>query len=312
MRAFAVRSFGEAPEILDLPVPTDDGGILIRVTYAGVNPVDYKLLDRLGGGKTFPFVLGADFAGVVEEVPEGETKLHAGDRVFGIARNHGAYAEYTSVTPDKQTEPFAQIPDGITDEQASALPIAALTALASLDRLQTGPNQILVVMGATGALGGYAVQMAHSRGAHVIATVHGDVDEARSLGADEVYDAKIVDVPNAVRADHPDGVDAVLDLVSDGEAIVRDTLMLKPGGSLVSTIHVADIDWFADHKITAYNVGLNEEPASSPNGLLQVAHMLAEGAITARVRSIYDLEDASTALAGVRHGGIHGKVIIRL
>src|ERR1700693_1739902 len=99
MRAFAVRSFGEAPAIQDLPIPAADGAFLIRVRYAGVNPVDYKLVDRLTPTSAYPFVLGADFAGVVERVPNGERDLHTGDRIFGMARKHGAYDEYTAVAP---------------------------------------------------------------------------------------------------------------------------------------------------------------------------------------------------------------------
>ena len=122
MRAFAVRSFGEAPAIHELPIPAVDGAFLIRVRYAGVNPIDYKLLERLTATSTYPFVVGMDFAGVVERVPKGERELRAGDRVFGTARTHGAYAEYTAVAPSVKTEPLARTPDDVTDEQAAALP----------------------------------------------------------------------------------------------------------------------------------------------------------------------------------------------
>src|ERR1700684_4258523 len=128
MRAFAVRSFGEAPAILDLPIPAIEGAILIRVKFAGVNPIDYKLVERLTAASTFPFVLGADFAGVVESVPSGERDFRVGDRIFGMARTHGAYVEQTAVVPGAKTEPLAHIPDGITDEQAAALPIPGVSA----------------------------------------------------------------------------------------------------------------------------------------------------------------------------------------
>jgi NADPH2:quinone reductase len=92
MRAFTVQRFGEAPAIHDVPIPSADGAFLVRVRYAGVNPVDYKLLDGLTATSTYPFVMGIDFAGVLERVPAEERDLHAGDRVFGMARTHGAYA----------------------------------------------------------------------------------------------------------------------------------------------------------------------------------------------------------------------------
>ena len=186
MRAFAVRRFGEAPAIQYFPIPVASDALLIRVRYAGVNPFDYKVLDRLTPASRYPFVLGTDFAGIVERVPAGASEFRAGDHVFGIARTHGSYAEYTALTSG---ESLAAPPEGVNDEQAGGLPLAGITALGSLELLKIGANQRLVVMGATGVVGGYAVQMARSRGAHVIATVRGDVDEARLLGADEVYDA---------------------------------------------------------------------------------------------------------------------------
>jgi NADPH:quinone reductase len=167
-------------------------------------------------------------------------------------------------------------------------------------------------MGATGGVGGYAVQMAHSRGAHVLATVRGDVDEARRLGAEEVYDSRAVDVIDALRADHPDGVDAVLDLVNGSDAIRRDAEIIRPGGHLVSTIFAADEAWFAQRHITAHNHATNTNPLVSPQGLATVVQMLAEGTITARIGSTVDLAGAAQVLADLRGGGLRGKAVIRL
>jgi NADPH:quinone reductase len=133
MRAFAVQSFGEAPAIQEPPIPAADGALLIRVKCAGVNPIDYKLVEQLTAASPYPFVMGIDFAGVVERVPQEEHDFRVGDRIFGMARTHGAYAEYTVVAPGVNTEPLARIPDGVTDEQAAALPIAGITALRSLE-----------------------------------------------------------------------------------------------------------------------------------------------------------------------------------
>jgi NADPH:quinone reductase-like Zn-dependent oxidoreductase len=99
MRVFAVRSFGEPASVQDLPIPADDGAVLIRVRFAGVNPLDSNLLGRLTAASPYPFVVGVDFAGVAERVPPGDHGLQAGDRVFGMARRHGSYAEYTAVSP---------------------------------------------------------------------------------------------------------------------------------------------------------------------------------------------------------------------
>jgi NADPH2:quinone reductase len=312
MRAFAVQSFGEPPSVHDLPVPAADGTVLIRVRFAGVNPLDSNLLGRLGAASSYPFVVGIDFAGVVERVPAGDHGLQAGDRVFGMARTHGSYAEFTAAAPGATLEPVARIPDGVTDDQAAALPIPATTALRTIDLLEVTAGQHVVVMGATGGVGGYAVQMARSRGAHVIATVRGDADEARRLGAEEVYDSQAGDVIAALRAAHPDGVDAVLDLVNGPDVIRRDAEVIRPAGRLVSTIFAADEGWFAQRQITAHNHASNANPLISPQGLVTVAQMLADGKITARIRSTADLDAAGEILDELRHGGLRGKAVIRL
>ena len=300
MRAFAVRNFGEAPALYELSIPSANNAFLIRVTYAGINPLDNILVERLAATSKYPFVLGIDFAGIVERAPAGELSLGTGERIFGMARTHGAYVEYTAVAPGVKTEPLARIPDGVTDEQAAALPIAAITALRSLELLGVTPGQRLVVMGATGAVGGYTVQMARDRGVHVIATVRGDVDEARRLGAEEVYDAEAAHVIDALRASHPDGVEAVLDLVNGSSVIRRDAEILKPGGGLVSTRYAADEEWFAERQITAVNIATLTNPLSSPQGLAKVARMLAHGTITARIHSIIQHYSAGPHRRGVR------------
>jgi NADPH:quinone reductase len=312
MRAFAVQHFGSAPALLDLPVPADPAAILIRVKFAGVNPIDYKLVERLTADAKYPFVLGADFSGVVERVPAGEREFRVGDRIFGMARTHGSYAEFTSVPPAAKLEPLAHIPDDVSDEQAAALPIPGVTALGSLEWLGLAAGQRLVVMGATGAVGGFAVQMGRARGLHVLATVRGDAGEATRLGAEEVYDTKSADVIAALRKAHPDGVDGILDLVSSPDAINADATILKPGGRLVSTIYSADEKWFAERKISAHNIAGNANPSSTPDGLNQIARMLAEGTITARVQSTVPLESAGDILDKLRKGGLRGKALIKL
>jgi NADPH:quinone reductase-like Zn-dependent oxidoreductase len=311
MRAFAVRDFGEGASVQDLPVPAADDGVLIRVRYAGVNPLDNNLLGRLTADSSYPFVVGIDFAGVAEHVPAGRGELRVGDRVFGMARTNGSYAEYTAVALTAATEPMAPIPDGVADDQAAALPTSALTALRTVDLLEVMPGQHVVVMGATGGVGGYAVQIARHRGAHVIATVRGDADEARRLGAEEVYDSQAVDPIEALPADHPGGVDAVLDLVNGPEAIRRDAEIIRRGGRLVSTIFAADEAWFAERQIWAHNHATSQNPLVSPRGLTAVARLLAEGTITARIRSTVPLADAGQVLEELQHGGLGGKAVIR-
>jgi NADPH2:quinone reductase len=312
MRAFAVRKFGEPAAIHEMPKPEAQGTFLIRVTYAGVNPIDYKTIDRLTAASRFPLIVGADFAGVIERTPASERDLHVGDRVFGMAQSHGAYAQYTSLSPSGTTDPLARIPEGVPDEQAAALPIPGMTALQSLNLLEVSAGQHVVVIGATGGVGGFAVQMARARGAHVIATVRSDVDEARRLGAEEIYDSKTGDVLQAIHNSHPAGVDAVLDLINGPKEISRDAEILKPDGKLVSTIYAADESWFAQRKITAHNIVGKTNPLATPLGMTELARMLSAGTITARIRITVDLNDAPQVLDKLRHGELHGKAVIRI
>ena len=134
MRAYAVERFSAVHEIFGPPRPAAADGYVVRVTYAGVNPLDYKLVDGLTLQSSYPFVVGVDFAGVVESVPSGERDLRAGDRVFGIARTDGSYAEYTAVPSHGKAEALARIPDTVADDQAAALPMAGITALEHEDR----------------------------------------------------------------------------------------------------------------------------------------------------------------------------------
>jgi NADPH:quinone reductase-like Zn-dependent oxidoreductase len=291
------------------------------VSYAGVNPVDFQLVDQLTPGSSFPFVIGVDVAGLVERVPAHETGLNVGDRVFGMARSHGSYAEYTAVPLGAATEPLARIPDSIPDDQAAALPVAAVAALGSLELLGLAAGESLVVLGAAGAVGGYAVQMAVARGARVLATVRGEADaeQGRRLGAEAVYDVEAVDAVGALRESCPGGVDAVLDIVNGRADVNRDAEFLKRGGRLVSTVFGADVEWFAERQISAYNIvghatpfGGTPNPRQSPQGLAEVARMLAARTITSRIGLTAELDEAHTLLETLRNGSLHGKAVIRV
>jgi NADPH:quinone reductase len=182
-----------------------------------------------------------------------------------------------------------------------------------LDLLHVERGQTIVVMGAAGGVGGFAVQIAKARGARVIATVRGDVDEARRLGATEVYDTKTGgNVIDLIRASNPRGVDAVLDLVNGKDTIGQDAGILKSGGRLASTIFAADEAWFKERNIVAGNVGRAPNPKVSSEGLTELAGMLANSVITARIGLTVDLDGVPKMLDELRKGAIHGKAVIRL
>jgi NADPH2:quinone reductase len=113
MRALAILRLGDRPSVQEISAPPADDATLIRVTYAGVNPVDYKRIDQLNAASAFPFVVGLDFAGIIERVSADRPDLNVGDRVFGIARAHGSYAQYTAVSSHLQGDALVRIPPGV-------------------------------------------------------------------------------------------------------------------------------------------------------------------------------------------------------
>jgi NADPH:quinone reductase-like Zn-dependent oxidoreductase len=310
MKAIVIEHRGESGALVDIPIPSPAAHeILVRVTAAGVNPVDWKRLDRTD--ETFPFVLGQDFAGVVSRPGDRVTKYREGERIFGIADEHGTYAEYTIVSEDGSEGPVAKIPDGIGDADAAALPTAGLTALASLDTLGVEKGTTLLILGASGGVGGFAVQIARSRGAHVIGTGSSTSEAfARSLGVDEFIAYDRQNVVETVKATHPNGVDAVLDLVDDPDAIKETAGVLRDGGAIVSTIRSADINWFAQRNIRAVNIGVPQTPEFSHAGLRTLLRLLEQGAINVVIAAERPLAEATAALDESKSGTVNGKIVI--
>jgi NADPH:quinone reductase-like Zn-dependent oxidoreductase len=196
LKAFVYGKYG-SPDVLELreidrPVVTDDG-VLVRIRAASVNPVDWHTLTgmpylvRMEAGLRKPKseVLGVDFAGRVEAVGRNVTQFRSGDDVFG-ARS-GAFAEYVCVREDRGV---VLKPANVTFEEAAAVPVAAVSALQGLrDKGQIQPGQKVLINGASGGVGTFAVQIAKSFGAEVTGVCStGNVDIARSIGADHVID----------------------------------------------------------------------------------------------------------------------------
>jgi NADPH:quinone reductase-like Zn-dependent oxidoreductase len=200
MRAVGIRRYGP-PEVLEpleveRPEPGSDG-ILIRVAAAGVNPADCLL--RSGGlrfvaRQKMPFVPGADVAGVVEAVGPGVTRFRAGDPVYAMLPNTagGGYAEYAVATEGT----VAVMPPGLAFEEAAGVPLASLTALQALrDEANLAAGNHVLVNGASGGIGTFAVQISHAMGARVTAVASGrSADLVSGLGADEFLDYTREDV----------------------------------------------------------------------------------------------------------------------
>jgi NADPH:quinone reductase-like Zn-dependent oxidoreductase len=190
MKAIRLHEYGAADTLRyeEVAPPTaGPGQVVVRVHAASYNPIDSKLASgylHQFRPLTFPWIPGSDFAGIIAAVGKGVASLLPGQAVYGTCSGGGAYAEYVvaeAATPKPATLSFAE---------AASVPVVALTAWQGLrlgGHLQAG--QTVLIHGGAGAVGGYAVQVAHQLGAHVIATAAGaDRDFVRSLGADEVLD----------------------------------------------------------------------------------------------------------------------------
>jgi len=314
MRAVTVREYGGTPTVAEIPTPEPGARqILIRLRAAGMNPMDLWLAS--GAWKpmpaTFPMVLGADGAGVVEQLGEGSSRFSVGDDLFGqllIAPlgSAGTYAEYVAVTEDA---PLARVPSGLDDVVAAALPTAGGAGLALVDLLEPLADKTVLIVGAGGGVGSFATQFAASAGGNVIANVRAsDAERMRAYGASETIDHTAVALPDAVRQSHPDGIDALIDLVDDAAGFAALASLVRPGGSAVTTQYVADEQALRAAGVTGINFAL---PMSSE--LLQrVAEAVADGRIVAPPITRISLEDAPAALDPAQARPASGKTVITL
>ena len=301
MKAVRIHSFG-TPDVVvveDLPVPSPGPGeVLVRVKAAGVAPWD--ALIREGKSKVSPqppLTLGSDFSGVVDKVGPGVTDFARADEVYGVTNPQfcGAQAEFAVAMADM----VARKPQSLNHVQAASAPVIAVTAWQMLFQYaQAMQGQTVMVIGAAGNVGAYAVQMAADAGIHVVAIAHLD-DETllRSLGAKSIIDSSKL----AFEKDLPQ-VDAILDTVG-GSTSQRCATALKPGGRLVTSVSTqpqpAEAIFFYAQVTTAR--------------LQTITALFDTGRITARVGSVLPLSDARQAqamLAGAPHKP--GKIVLEI
>jgi NADPH:quinone reductase-like Zn-dependent oxidoreductase len=307
MRAIRQQSVG-GPEVLELvtverpePIPTE---VLVRVAAAGVNPVDWKTRSSGGMLGSPPFTVGWDVAGTVEELGFGVTRFEVGDRVFGMPRfprEAGAYAEFVT-SPSRQ---LARTPDRLSDVEAAALPLAALTAWQALvDTAAVKAGDRVLIQAAGGGVGHLAVQIAKSRGAYVIGTARTD-DHAflAEVGIDEAIDYRREDVGAAVR-----DVDLVLDLVG-GETGLASLPVVRDGGLLISVPSRADVGPLREAAGDRVRVtGILVEPDRT--GMEAIAALAADGGLRVRVSKTFPLEEAAAAHELSENGRARGKLAL--
>ncbi len=320
MKAVVSRCYGgpDALEYLDVekpqPGPKD---VIVKVRAAAANPLDYHYmrgspyLMRLSTGIGSPSDprMGVDFAGVVVEAGDEVTKFAVGDAVFG--GRSGAFAEYVVIPEDRA---IAAKPDNVSFEEAAAIPIAAVTALQALrdnGRLKAGEK--VLINGASGGVGTYAVQIAKALGAEV----HGvcstrNVEMVRALGADHVFDYK-----NENYTESDNEYDLIIDMVGS-QSLTANRRVLKPQGRMV-LVGGPKGNWLAPLwpplKAVILSPFIDQEIGMmlaelSGDDLEYIAGLMADGRLTSRIDTHYPLSGTAEALRYLETQRARGKVII--
>jgi NADPH:quinone reductase-like Zn-dependent oxidoreductase len=313
VRAVGLSRPGAPLEALELAVPEPAAGeLLVRVIASSINPVDgYIAGGTYGSGElTYPVVPGRDVCGVVERLGEGVTAFAPGDRVLGCWTRPqfrlGAWAEYLAIGVDSAVTRW---PSSLSAEHAAALPLAAATAQLAVDALAPVPGEPLLIVGAGGAVGCYAVQLAAARGARVIATAKAaEARRIRALGAAETIDYTGVDVAAAVRELHPDGIPALFDIVNDKRELLRLAELVHDGGRVASARFAADKSVLGERTITPINVLANGRGAEV---LAPVLALAEAGGLQVLVSDVQPLEQLPAVVPQFARGG-RGKIVVEV
>lgn len=308
MKAVRIHRYG-GPEVLayeDVPRPLPgEGEVLVRVEAAAVNPVDWKI--REGYLKEMldhplPLIMGWDVSGVVAETGPGVTRFKSGDEVFSrpdLLRD-GTYAEYVVI---REAE-VAFKPRSVDHLHAAAIPLAGITAWQALvEAAGVAPGQRVLIHGAAGGVGSYAVQLAKWRGAHVVATASPyNHDYLRELGADEVIDYRAVQFKDNVR-----DIDAVFDTIG-GDTQERSWQVLKKGGILVSIISPPSPEKAAAFGVRQAFVFIQPDAAV----LAELARLVDAGKLRTSLEAVLPLAEARRAQELSQRGHVRGKLVLKV
>jgi len=315
MKAVVYYNYG-SPDVLkceEIEKPTaGDNEVLIKVRAASVNPLDRFFMRgtpivRILPGLRKPKVtrLGVDVAGQVEAVGRNVTQFKPGDEVFGVCR--GAFAEYVCAVEDK----LALKPANISFEDAAAVPVAALTALQGLrDKGRIQPGHKVLVDGASGGVGTFAVQIAKSFGAEVTAVCSTrNVDTARSLGADHVIDYTREDfTQSGQRYDLILGANAYHSIFDYRRALSRNGIFVMVGGGWIQILQAMllgpFLSWIGSKKVRFFIAKINTKDLDFLKDLLEA------GKVVPVIDRRYPLSDVAEALRYLKEGHAQGKVVI--
>jgi NADPH:quinone reductase len=311
MRAFAFDEFDTPGLVREVPVPEPEAGqVRVRVAAAATNPADIAVIKGLYKDMMphhFPLIPGLDFAGTIDAVGPQVSGWSIGDPVFGgqgkMSRGHGTLAEYATASESS----IARRTDTLDPEFAAALPLAGLSALEVIDAMAVGKGDVVVVLGAAGGIGGFAVQLAKAAGARVVAvtraTNHAYV---RDLGADEVVDYSTQDVHDVVSAAHPDGIAGIVHTAGDKAYVARLSELVREGGHVVSMVMGADIEALASRGVT----GVNVMTATTGPALERLGELVTTGALRRPHIKAFPLHEANEAFGEIQTGHTRGKVLV--
>lgn len=301
-RAVLIRAYGgvAAAEVAEIARPAaGQGQVLVRVRAAGVNSIDWKVREgyvRDAFPLQLPAVLGIELAGVVEAVGPSASRFRVGDRVMGPLGGLGAYADFVTVVEAN----LVHTPQGLDDVHAAGVPVAAVAAWHSLHH--AGPisaGQRILIHGAAGGLGGYAVQYAKRAGAVVIATAStAHVEYVRSLGADHVIDYRTQRFESVAR-----DIDLVLDYVG-GEVLDRSWQVLTKDGAIVGT---SSPDILARTPPGRRGLWFTNKPDAAL--LEQLAAQIAQGTLVSKLGEVVGFADIPAAIERNRTDPRIGKVV---
>lgn len=310
MKAVVVVNVGSAAQIVDVDTPVPGAHeIRVQLRAAGLNPYDGKRASGAYGTVEVPFIPGVDGAGVVDMVGEGSGVFAVGDRVFGRlgGADRGTYAEYVAVP---ESGVVARIPEGLDFGVAAAIPVAGLTALGLLRELGLPSGARVLVVGATGGVGTFFVQLAVRDGLEVVATSRAEfAQRTRTLGASAIIDhASSTPLLDQLHDMGVTQLDALVDLVGDRPLAHSLSALIRPGGNAISTAGGIDPEESAARQISGSNFRGHPTVAM----LEELGALVAAGDIIVPIDRELSLADAPLALEESRSGHLHGKTIFRV
>jgi len=308
MRAVVIDRFG-GPEVVgvaELPDPRPGPGhVVVRVEAAGVNPVDAATRGGLFPGRpSFPMVLGWDAAGTVAEVGPGVEEFAPGQRVVACTNQFATGVGLASELAVVDADGIAARAGTTTAVEGATLPTTAMTALQALDALEIEGGRSLLVVGAAGQVGGFAVQLAAYRGVEVVAVAApADADEVLRLGAAQVVDRGPTGAAEA-RALVRGGVDAALVAGGGADAGTAALAAVRDGGRLASVVPGSAPP--AARGVTILEVRVQRDGRQ----LRELARLMGEGVLTPRVAATLPFDRAAEAYDRVVAGGLRGKLVL--